>query len=185
MGIKNTGIWEQDIADTGHIFSYYLARWIAKYLPTEYIVYDFGCGLGTYCQYLTDRGFKKVVGAEGYPLNNFEYDKILIQDISKPFHFGRGNVMCLEVIEHIPLEFSEIVFDNICGHVLEGCKAIISCAVPEQGGDGHINCHPNEWVIEHMTKRGLKYLQQDTQSARNVIENHCAYFRETLLIFEK
>lgn len=181
--IQPTGIWEQDIADNGHLFSYYLARWIAAYLPKDKPVFDLGCGKGTYCAYLYDRGFSNVKGVEGYPLNNFEWSDIIIQDLSQPFYLGKGNVICLEVIEHIPDEFSEVVFDNIAGHTGNGCKVILSCAVPGQGGDGHVNCRPNLWVIAQMEKRGFKLLTEDTQSARNIIENHCAYFRETILIF--
>lgn len=183
MGIKSTGAWEQDIADTGHLFSYYLARWIANYLPKDKKIIDLGCGKGTYLGYLYDRGFRDLQGVEGSQLNNFEFTEIIVKDLSEPFNIGKGNVLCLEVIEHIPNEFAEIVFDNICNHVDKGCKAIISCAIVGQGGDGHVNCQPNLWAISNMERRGFKLLCDDTQSARDVIENHCAYFKETLLIF--
>jgi 2-polyprenyl-3-methyl-5-hydroxy-6-metoxy-1,4-benzoquinol methylase len=188
MAIAPTGYWDQETANTGHIFSYYLARWIADYLNNYSIVVDLGCGKGTYLQYLNDRGFDHLQGVEGFKLNNFDFNKefIHIHDLSKPLNLRMtGNVICLEVIEHIPGEFEEVIFDNICRHVEHQGKAIISVAIPGQGGDGHVNCRTNLWAVEKMEARGFKLLTKDTLSARSVVEDYCAYFRETLLIFER
>lgn len=185
MAISLTGIWDQETADTGHVFSYKLAKWIAEYLPKDVHVNDLGCGKGTYLTYLFDRGYRKIRGIEGCELNDFELEAIDVWDLSKPFQLeNKGNTICLEVIEHIPFELSKILFDNICSNTAKGCKIITSCAIPGQGGDGHVNCRSNLWVINEMQKRGYSLNIDDSIAARSVIENYCKWFRETILIFE-
>lgn len=187
--IGQTGIWDQETANTGHMFCYHLAKWIGEYLPKNVHVTDLGCGKGTYLDYLNTIGFESLQGFEGSYLNNIDFDIIKIHDLSTPMNIQspwRGNVICLEVIEHIPSDFEDIVFDNICNNTANGCKVILSCAIPGQGGDGHVNCQNNLWVIKKMTDRGFKLLIDDSISARNSIcEERFNYFKETILIFER
>ena len=52
----------------------------------------------------------------------------------------------LEVAEHIPLENEEAYLDNCCKLCEIGC--ILSWALPGQGGLGHVNEQPNEYVSQ-------------------------------------
>lgn len=51
--------------------------------------------------------------------------------------------MCLEVVEHIEIEFADILVENLC---VMGDKILLSAAPPGQGGHHHVNCqHPEYW----------------------------------------
>jgi hypothetical protein len=51
--------------------------------------------------------------------------------LSKPQIFNKVDwVICLEVGEHIPKQFENILFDNMCNHATEGI--IMSWAFPGQ-----------------------------------------------------
>lgn len=184
--IGQTGIWDQETANTGHMFCYHLAKWIGNYFHKGTHLNDLGCGKGTYLDYLETIGFQSLKGFEGTKLNNADFNEIEVHDLSKPFNIFRGNTICLEVIEHIPSEFEDIVFDNICNNTSDAGKVILSCAIPGQGGSGHVNCKNNLWVIDKMQDRGFKLLVKDSMSARaSICEERFNYFKETILIFER
>lgn len=181
--ITETGIWGQDVADESHIFSYTVARWIGQYLEKDKMLIDIGCGRGTYLQYLKEQGFKKLCGIEGFELNNFEFNNIEIHDLTNEYKAPqKGNVICLEVFEHIPNQYEDMLIDNIL-NCLDG-KLIISVATPGQGGTGHVNCQSNEYVIDKFKGRGLEFLEIETESIRLVPENFVMYFKNTLMIFK-
>lgn len=181
-----TGIWVQGEANEHHAFSYRLAQFIGSYFPKDKQVIDIGCGTGAYLRYLEDVGFKSVIGVEGYRLNNFETKSIIIHDLSTPFVApNKGNVVCLEVGEHIPKEYEDIVMGNICRSCMDAGKIVMSWALPYQEGIGHVNCRGNKHIIDKIERNGFVFLKHETEQARGVIEGHCAYFRHTIMIFEK
>lgn len=178
-----TGIYTEEEAVYGHDFSYRLAKWIGEYLPKNEKLIDIGCGPATYLRYLHDIGFSNLVGIEGTK-QNFEYGRVKIHDLSLPLDtIILGNVVCLEVGEHIPEEHLPVFLDNLCRSV--SGKLILSWAIPGQDGIGHVSCRHNIWVINEMQKRGLELLVDDTLTVRTVIEDRLSYFRNTLMIFKK
>lgn len=182
----DTGIWEADEAEQYHAFDYYLAKFIGQYLPKNKTIIDFGCGLGSYLKYLNDIGFAKLLGCEGTKLSNTEFTNVFVCDLTRDVNLSAdANVICLEVGEHIPEDYLDIFLDNITRPVSKGNKIIISWAVPGQDGIGHVSCRDNAWVIGQLTKRGLRYIFNDSERIRQHISNHCAYFRDTILIFER
>jgi tryptophanyl-tRNA synthetase len=123
------------------------------------------------------------MGIEGTE-QNFEYGNVTIGDLTTPYSSNKkGNVISLEVGEHIPEEFLEIFIDNLCG--LCNGKLILSWAVPGQDGIGHVSCRHNIWVIDQIEKRGFKLNVSDTLTVRTVVEDRVSYFRNTLMIFDK
>jgi SAM-dependent methyltransferase len=177
------GIWDQFTADKYHQSSPKLAAWLAGYLSKEKSVIDFGCGNAFYCAELAKLGFESV-GVEGFPLNNFLHDQIAIMDLTKPFNMPiRGSVISLEVGEHLPKEFEQTFLDNITNH----CSGdlVLSWALPKQPGIGHVNCLPQEYVINEVVKRGFDYYPLVTVEAREHIDDNCDWFRRTLLVFGK
>lgn len=184
--VSPTGIWSQTLASEHHIFDYYLAQWIGQKLDKTIPVTDFGCGRASYIRYLHDIGFTDLFGVEGEQLNNFEFSKIKKADLTKHLDMGRkGNVICLEVGEHIPANYTQQFLDNILRPLGVGNKIILSWGAIGQSGIGHVNCQHNVWVINEMEKRGLKCNYEDSLQARSVIGNHTSWFRNTILIFEK
>jgi cyclopropane fatty-acyl-phospholipid synthase-like methyltransferase len=185
-----TGVWSQEEANTGHLFSYRLAQYIGKILRNNKSlpVFDFGCGTGAYVRYLKDIGFRNVTGVEGRSLINFEIseEEVFIQDLTTDFDLiARGHVICLEVAEHIPSEYTSAFIENITKHVDKNCFLILSWAVPGQDGYGHVNCKQNEEVIRELYFHGFELNQVKTAEAREVIEGPYAYFKETILIFQR
>lgn len=184
MAISETGIWGQEEADEAHIFSFQVAKWISEHIQKEIPVFDLGCGNGSYVHYLKSVGFKFVYGFEGSELNNFQDDKITICDLTKKVDFGGvGNVICLELFEHIKKEYESQLIENI----IRPCsnKLIISCAVPNQQGLGHVNCRDNIYIIDKFQEQGFKLNTKQTLDIRSVVEEYVSYFRNTLLIFDK
>jgi len=178
--ISETGVWSEE-EQHAHIFSYNVARFSANLFKDGLITYDFGCGNGTYTQYLNDVGIL-TAGIDGY--NKSSSIDILQQDLSKPFKINlSGNILCLEVWEHIPPKYEDVFVDNLVNN-LKG-YLILSVAVDGQEGLGHVNCRSNEYVIDKLQSKGLKYNEHLTNKIRKEPENYVAYFRETLMVFEK
>lgn len=182
-----TGYWTKSEIEGQHVFSYRLCRWIADFLPKDQPVIDLGCGLGDYLRLLKDLGFQDLTGVEGEDHEQFQYEEnVFLHDLTQPLDLGKqGNVICLEVAEHIPAEYTDQFLDNVFGHVADGGKLILSWAVPGQAGYGHVNCKHNIWVIEEMQRLGFSLLVNETFQARSVIEQYCNWFCNTLLIFTK
>lgn len=97
--------------------------------------------------------------------------------IEEPFDL----VMSLEVGEHIPQEYEEIFFNNLAQN--SNSYILLSWAVPNQGGDGHVNCRTNEYVIKKM---------QDLRFSLNVpISNYLRekaslkWFHKTIMFFQR
>lgn len=198
MKISNTGAWEGDDVHMHHGYSKPLVKWIADYLKDEKSkpLYDFGCGIGHYLQQFEIAGFEKLTGYEANIPNHNVFKNIKKRDLTLPFSVPeKGNCLFLEVAEHIPVQFEKVMLNNII-NACDG-KIIMSWAIRGQGGYGHINCLNNDEVIERFTKYGAKYLEEDTNSARGVIDSvkndwqpgilgaDLPWFKTTILIFAK
>src|SRR5512134_3517335 len=110
---KETGAWEKSEVEGQHAFSYRLAEYIAKLLPKNQPLLDLGCGLGTYSKYFRDVGFTNVTAIEGSDLEELFETKVEVFDLTNPIEVKNpGNVVCLEVAEHVPGEYMDILLHN-------------------------------------------------------------------------
>lgn len=180
--IGKTGIWSEDEAWT-HAFSYSTAKYIGDYFEKDVPVIDLGCGKGTYCQYLKDVGFQDVMGFEGSILPDSDFDGIIQADLSLGLIGAIGNVISIEVFEHIPRQFESTFVDNIC-NACSG-KLVLSVAVEGQPGLGHVNCRNNDYVIALFDGQGFKFMAERTDEIRSKVEPHVDYLRNTLMVFER
>ncbi len=181
--IGTTGIWTQDEA-YAHAFSYYTAKYIGDYFEKDKIVYDIGCGKGTYLGYLFSIGFIDPVGIEGSILPEMDYDKVYHLDLSTPLTTNYpGNVLSIEVFEHIPKQYEETFIQNLINHC--SGKLILSVAVEGQPGIGHVNCRNNDYVIALFEGHGFKFQPERTAEIRSKVEPHVDYLRNTLMVFER
>lgn len=105
-------------------------------------VVDVGCGLGTWLSVFEDFGVKDIVGIDGeYVDRSLLYineDKFISHDLTKLLKLDRkfDLVVCLEVAEHI----SEVAADTFVeGLVSLGDFILFSAAIPNQGGQNHLN----------------------------------------------
>lgn len=184
--IDRTGFWEPNFAISHHVHSQRLSDWIVKFLSDHKSekLYDFGCGMGTYLNDLYNNGYDNIVGVEAIPPKNDYPFRIVSQNLTEDFLLGaKGNVISLEVGEHIPKEYQDIYLDNITNHCSR--YLIISWALRGQGGYGHFNELNNDEVIPEIGKRGFVYLNDESLDARSNIEDSFWYFRNSIMVFKK
>lgn len=184
---SKTGFWTKNESIGQHVFSFNLGRWIGELLDKNTTVIDLGCGYGTYLWLLKTMGFIDLMGVEGSDMEDlFEHENILIHDLSNELTLDKsGNVISLEIGEHIPSEYEGAILNNMARHVAKGHYLIMSWAIPGQCGHGHVNNRCNIWVLDQFQNRGLQFLPHETMQARAVIENHCSWFCNTIMIFKR
>lgn len=189
--MKQTGIWSAEQARQYHVHSPGLAQWLCQNLDPHQQVYDFGCGMGYYLQKLAQHNFKKVCGFEGTPgIESMALSPHVMQmdittmHIMRKRHIVRGQVICLEVMEHIHRSHEENVLktlQNFCEHTL-----ILSWAIPGQNGLGHINCKPAAYVHAKINALGFKIDAQATAQARQAASAQpTQFFNDTLYVLRK
>lgn len=194
MIINSRGFWENETAE-GHGVDEGLAIALKNFFRSEALenednfleVIDIGCGTGYYTNYIQS----DLVGSYGYD-GNPHTKKIAgkhfdIADFSIPQYLGEYDwVLSLEVGEHIPAEYEDIFIDNLHRHNRQG--VVLSWAVPGQGGDGHVNCRSNEYIIDKFEALGYELAIYTTNYLRNSCAKYpipCYWFRDTLLVFRK
>lgn len=190
----NIYIWDLEIAKREHQFSPKLAQEIAETIELdnkENIVLDFGCGKGTYLKYLSSLNFE-CHGFEGtHDIQSIaDYHKIQYIDLRIPFPTPSiisviGNVLCLEVAEHLPKEHESTFIENITSHVDGGCLLILSWAVIGQGGCGHHNEQNAEYVIPTFEARGFTFMPDYSQILRDAGGADLWWFKNSIYVFKK
>ncbi|UIF86864.1 methyltransferase domain-containing protein [Cupriavidus sp. UYPR2.512] len=119
-------------------------------------VVDIGCGAGAWLNIHSKLGVSEIIGIDGGYVDRsvllFDHCNFIPMDISQPFDIGRDFdlVQCLEVAEHLPLESSEVLVDNLVRH---GKRILFSAAVPGQGGENHINEQGYDYWRDLFAKR--------------------------------
>lgn len=182
MKISNTGYWSADFAHNHHVFCPELAYIISDELEQKIVVNDFGAGLGHYCQYLTERGFR-CNAFDGDPSLKAVFP-ITAQDLTQPFVvLEKGNSLCLEVGEHIPANYTHELVANLVENTSN--YLILSWAVPGQAGVGHVNCLTNKQVIEMMVGEGFQFDKWFTKYLQSQPYPSAPWFKNTLMAFHK
>ena len=184
--IHQTGFWEPDFAKQHHVHSQSVSNSIVELLKdykNDYTI-DFGCGMGSYLNDLHLNGYTKLVGVEMMPPKNDYPFEIKSFNLSEKFDLEiKGNVISLEVGEHLPPQYMEIFLDTITSHCSN--YLILSWALRGQGGYGHFNELNNDEVIPEIIKRGFEYLEDKSLDVRKDVEDDFWYFRNTIMIFKK
>jgi hypothetical protein len=187
----NTGIWTVNTgpsstiahAPTLHKFDEPLCNALLEFLEETTTIVDFGCGNADYTKRFLAAG-KKVDAFDGNP-NTPEMTggiaKVL--DLSQDFDLGKKYecVMSLEVGEHIPPQKEQTFINNLGKHSAQ-C-IIVSWALPGQGGDGHFNEQPNDYIKKQFADRGYKSWDEAEQYLRNSAT--LWWFKKTIMVFVK
>lgn len=180
--MTETGIWSKEEAEKYHQSSPKLAQWFLDYLDPEKPVYDFGCGNGYYLAELEKAGFT-CYGFEGTPME-YLCNNVRVCDLTKPQTvIHKGSVISLEVGEHLPKWAEQTFLDTITNACAQ--DLILSWALPNQPGVGHVNCQPHEYIISEVERRGFKYWENLTIHARKHVDKNCDWLERTLLVFER
>jgi len=180
-----SGGWELKDAIKEHAFSLELAHSIGEVLKDSDVfdVLDIGAGPGFYSAFLNRRGFV-VYATDISPQLSIDLFGVDKYDVTKGV-YGYAlfdAVLCLEVGEHIEQEFEQIVLDNICESATK--KIILSWAIPGQGGFGHVNCQPNDYIIDEMAYRAWNYNAEQSEYLRARCSG-CSWFENTIMVFDK
>ena len=183
MKINENGYWEND-SFKGHYNDKNLLNEIRSILLNKNIkkIVDFGCGPAFYVSNLADIvEYEAYDGNPNTPMLTNGLAKVL--DLSKEVNLYKkfDCVLSLEVGEHIPKEYEQIFIDNLVRHTDN--MIILSWAIVGQGGDGHVNCQNNGYVISEMEKRGFQYNNEISNYVRS--KNVVFWFKNTFMVFEK
>lgn len=145
-------------------------------------VLELGAGFGCYSAYWkASNQISSIVAVDGAK----DVDVVtrgLVQraDLSERLDLKRTFdwVIMLEVAEHVPKEFEDVLLQNLRRHA---GNLVISWAVPGQGGNGHVNLQTNEYVIDKLTGMGWKHDPVATQQLRDSAT--LGWFKNTPLVF--
>ena len=124
-----------------------VSRLLIKEMPIGSLL-DVGSGHGAWAAEWMCAGVSDVVAVDGDYVNPDQLaiprDKFVAHDLSQPLELGRRfeMVQSLEVAEHISAEFADRFVDNLVRH---GDVVLFSAAVPNQGGEHHVNEQPPEY----------------------------------------
>jgi hypothetical protein len=185
FSINEKGYWETDDS-IGHVTDHSLCIAIYNIFIRNGItsVVDFGCGMGEYASFFKSKGMH-TAAYDGNP-NTQELTNGIgkVLDLSIPFNLQElyDCVLSLEVGEHIPKEYEQTYIDNLCSHSKK--YVILSWAVIGQGGDGHVNCQNNDYVINELRKRGYSYNERESNALRMAVSS-APWFSNTIMFFKK
>jgi len=149
-------------------------------------VADFGAGTGGYALFLKRKGVKEVHCYDGNPaVVKTSGGLCQVMDLGKlqPEIPTVDMAYSLEVGEHIPKEFESNFLDNLGNAAKRG--VFLSWAIPGQGGTGHVNEQPPEYIISEMEKRGFVYDTTTSMEIRKKAEG-CKdfwWFERDVMVF--
>lgn len=184
MKIHENGFWLNP-TKVGHLNDIGLKDGLLSVLKAEQLgsVLDLGCGPGFYLEAFKSAGYD----AAGYDGNPYTPELTSglgqVADLTKEFVLDRkySCVISLEVGEHIPEEHEQTFIANLIKYVEEW--VILSWAVPGQGGDGHVNCKPNDYIEEVMGSHGFSRMIIHESYLRSCAQ--LPWFKNTLMVFRR
>jgi SAM-dependent methyltransferase len=159
---------------------------IVELLNPKSIV-DVGCGIGTWLKVFEDIGVGTILGIDGSyvdkKLLKIGVDKFVDFDLEQLYksEIKYDLALSLEVAEHLSFESSDIFVKTLCDL---SDTIIFSAAIPNQGGQNHINEQEPKYWIEKFEKEGYKLFDV----LRPVFWNNLnvdSWYRQNMLLFTK
>lgn len=159
---------------------------VFKYFQPKSIV-DIGCGNGSWLKAAKMLGVHKVMGVDGIKVNDHDLlinnDEFLLSDLTKPLQLNKTYdlALSLEVAEHLPEAASDIFISNICKH---SDVVIFSAAIPNQGGQFHVNEQwPEYWHLKFKAHGYFAYdiLRKEFWDTKNVLW----WYSQNMIIYAK
>ncbi len=162
-----------------------ICDFLAEFFTPDQPVIDLGAGLGFYSRGLTERGFQCVAVEGSQAAADAGLFPIQVHDLSKPLplDFPEGQVLCLEVGEHIPPEFGHVFLTNL--YRCARHRMVLSWAIVGQSGRGHVNCRDNYWVIEALHSIGWCVDVDGTDRARSLDFGPWWWYKQSILCFRE
>src|SRR5687767_3993056 len=153
-------VYSSDFFDYIDVGSRASARKIANLLLQEMTIgslLDVGSGHGAWAAEWLLAGVPDVIAVDGdyVKADQLAIDKanFIAHDLTQPLELGRAFdlVQSLEVAEHIAADYADVFIDNLVAH---SDVVLFSAAVPNQGGEHHVNEQPPQYWRERFTARG-------------------------------
>ncbi len=144
---------------------------------------DIGCGPGHQVKHMLDRGLD-AYGIDGDPTLNWgRPDKFIRHDYTtEGLHIAEGADLgwCVEVLEHIEVQYLPNVFDTF-----RDCEFVIVTAAPPGTEDSHhhVNCRDQEYWIEKFYDFGFDFAFDLTAELRSISTMERNFMRETGMVF--
>lgn len=146
---------------------------------------DVGCGTGVLLDFMSFSGVEEVFGIDGINSDStvLRPEQYAREDIEQELDVGRKYdlVMCLEVVEHVKPDSTDIVIKNIDRHASD--LIIFSMAEPGQPGNGHINCLTISEVLDKWAEHGWYPILSDTLAVRAL--SSLSWFRRNLVVLKR
>lgn len=147
---------------------------LLEVIPQTTSVIDIGAGVGHYLKALREHGYSgKLIGVDGSPQIDRLSDGLVQElDITKPAdcvpYFGSAQWgLFIEVGEHISPIYEQVVINNV-SKIPEG-YLVITWAIPNQRGRGHVNCRTPFYVASQFSKRNWGVDEEMTVRAHQAI----------------
>jgi len=185
VAVNGTGAWVFNSCWAIYYLDFPLAEAYSELFKGSQVV-ELGAGCGCYTsallsmqQVLSVKAFDGVSNIRGLTSGLVE-----TLDLSKPAGTRippRDWTLCMEVGEHVPVEFE----DAILGNIVEGTRrgVVLSWAVPGQGGHSHVNERSNEHIIEKMLAWGFAYEPMSTAVVREAATKQ--HYKNSLMVFTR
>lgn len=150
-------------------------------------VVDVGCGIGTWLKVFEDNGIANILGIDGdyvdKSLLKIDINKFVDFDLEKFYNSDKkfDLAISLEVAEHLSIDSGDVFIKTIANL---SDTIIFSAAIPNQGGQNHINEQEPKYWIEKFEKEGFKLFDV----LRPVFwdnQNIDAWYRQNMLLFTK
>ncbi|CAA9203644.1 hypothetical protein FLA105534_04824 [Flavobacterium bizetiae] len=150
-------------------------------------VVDVGCGTGTWLKIFEKNGVNDILGIDGNyvdrKLLKINIDQFIDYDLEVFFESKKKYdlAISLEVAEHLREECSNVFVNTLSGL---SDTIIFSAAIPNQGGQNHINEQEPKYWIDKFENLGFKLFDVLRPIYWN---NQCvdSWYRQNLLVFTK
>lgn len=150
-------------------------------------VVDVGCGTGTWLKVFEDNKVSDFLGIDGAYVNKetlrIKLDSFAEHDLETPYKSSRNFdlVISLEVAEHLEEQSADIFIRTLVGL---GDTVIFSAAIPNQGGQNHLNEREPEYWISKFEKEGYKCFDVIRPVFWNNKKVDC-WYKQNIFLFTK
>jgi len=178
---NKSGAWLFDSCRAVYYLDMTLAQALSGILSGGHVV-EMGAGCGCYTSALLSMGEVLSNQAfDGVPsIDSLTNGLVNHMDLSQPQSIPSHDwTLCMEVGEHVPVEFEDIFIDNVVQGIRKG--VVLTWAPPGKGGHSHINERSNDYIISKMKTRGLQFQAEASAQLRSKASKQM--FKKSLLVF--
>lgn len=189
LTFTETGIWVTD-SKKHHVVDDGLASYISKLITVDAFknviavprLYDYGCGTGGYCKYLSSHNIT-TLGIDGNPNSkDIEEVPIKVHDLTTPLDIDPVPYgISIEVGNHIPESLYDKFMENILGRT--SSLLIMSWAKPGQGGENQLNRKDFDSLSLDIYQRGWEVDYECTYKARRSASY--VWIKDTVAVYRK